>query len=65
MRVAIIGQQDFGKAALDAFLARGDDVAAVCGRGALAEGEALSRVEGGARRIAGARPRDCALARNI
>ncbi len=29
MRVAIIGQQDFGKAALDAFLARGDDVAAV------------------------------------
>ena len=29
MRVAIIGQQDFGKATLDAFLARGDDVAAV------------------------------------
>ena len=29
MRIAIIGQQDFGKAALDAFVARGDDVAAV------------------------------------
>ena len=29
MRVAIIGQQDFGKAALEAFLGRGDDVAAV------------------------------------
>src|SRR6201996_3838079 len=29
MRVSIIGQQDFGKATLDAFLARGDDVAAV------------------------------------
>jgi methionyl-tRNA formyltransferase len=29
MRVAIIGQQDFGKAALEAFLARGDTVAAV------------------------------------
>ncbi|MSP31187.1 MAG: methionyl-tRNA formyltransferase [Acetobacteraceae bacterium] len=29
MRVAIMGQQDFGKAALDAFVARGDDVAAV------------------------------------
>src|SRR5437660_1355360 len=29
MRVAIIGQQDFGKATLDAFLARGDQVAAV------------------------------------
>jgi len=29
MRVAIIGQQDFGKATLDAFLARGDTVAAV------------------------------------
>ena len=29
MRVAIIGQQDFGKATLDAFLARGDAVAAV------------------------------------
>jgi methionyl-tRNA formyltransferase len=29
MRVAIIGQQDFGKAALDAFLGRGDDVAGV------------------------------------
>jgi methionyl-tRNA formyltransferase len=29
MRIAIIGQQDFGKAALEAFLNRGDDVAAV------------------------------------
>src|SRR5260370_1122574 len=29
MRIAIIGQQDFGKAVLNAFLARGDDVAAV------------------------------------
>ncbi|NPD15556.1 methionyl-tRNA formyltransferase [Xinfangfangia sp. D13-10-4-6] len=29
MRIAIIGQQAFGKAVLDAFLARGDDVAAV------------------------------------
>jgi methionyl-tRNA formyltransferase len=29
MRVAIIGQQEFGKAALEAFLARGDTVAAV------------------------------------
>jgi methionyl-tRNA formyltransferase len=29
MRIAIIGQQDFGKATLDAFLARGDIVAAV------------------------------------
>ena len=29
MRIAIIGQQDFGKAALEAFLARGDDVAVV------------------------------------
>ena len=29
MRIAIIGQQDFGKAALEAFLQRGDDVAAV------------------------------------
>jgi methionyl-tRNA formyltransferase len=29
MRVVIIGQQDFGKAVLDAFVARGDDVAAV------------------------------------
>lgn len=28
MRVAIIGQQEFGKAVLDAFLARGDEVAA-------------------------------------
>ena len=25
MRIAIIGQQDFGKAVLEAFLARGDD----------------------------------------
>ena len=29
MRVAIIGQQDFGKATLEAFLRRGDTVAAV------------------------------------
>ena len=29
MRIAIVGQQDFGKAVLEAFLARGDDVAAV------------------------------------
>lgn len=29
MRIAIVGQQAFGKAALDAFLARGDDVAGV------------------------------------
>ena len=29
MRVAIIGQQDFGKAVLEAFLARGDTVAGV------------------------------------
>lgn len=29
MRVAIIGQQDFGKATLDAFVARGDQVVAV------------------------------------
>ena len=29
MRVAIIGQQDFGKATLEAFLKRGDEVAAV------------------------------------
>ncbi len=29
MRIAIIGQQDFGKAVLEAFLARGDDVAGV------------------------------------
>jgi methionyl-tRNA formyltransferase len=29
MRIAIIGQQDFGKAVLSAFLERGDDVAAV------------------------------------
>lgn len=29
MRVAIIGQQDFGKATLEAFLARGDEVSAV------------------------------------
>src|SRR4029079_16294580 len=31
MKLAIIGQQDFGKAALEAFLARDDPVAAVCG----------------------------------
>lgn len=29
MRIAIIGQQDFGKAVLEAFLARGDDAGAV------------------------------------
>src|SRR5476649_301475 len=29
MRIAIIGQQDFGKSVLEAFLARGDQVAAV------------------------------------
>jgi methionyl-tRNA formyltransferase len=29
MRIAIIGQQDFGKAVLDAFLSRGDEVAGV------------------------------------
>ena len=29
MRIVMIGQQDFGKAALEAFLARGDEVAAV------------------------------------
>ena len=29
MKIAIIGQQDFGKAALEAFAARGDEVAAV------------------------------------
>ena len=29
MRIALIGQQDFGKAVLEAFLGRGDDVAAV------------------------------------
>ena len=29
MRIAIVGQQDFGKAVLDAFLARGDEVAGV------------------------------------
>ena len=29
MRIAIIGQQDFGKSVLEAFLARGDTVAAV------------------------------------
>ena len=29
MRIAIIGQQEFGKAVLEAFLARGDEVAGV------------------------------------
>jgi methionyl-tRNA formyltransferase len=29
MRIAIVGQQDFGKTVLEAFLARGDEVAAV------------------------------------
>src|SRR4051794_3643119 len=31
MKIAIIGQQDFGKAVLEAFLARGDQVTAVFG----------------------------------
>ena len=29
MRIVLIGQQDFGKAALEAFLARGDEVVGV------------------------------------
>ena len=29
MKIAIVGQQDFGKAVLEAFLARGDTVAGV------------------------------------
>ena len=29
MKIAIVGQQDFGKAVLEAFLARGDQVAGV------------------------------------
>ena len=29
MKIAIVGQQDFGKAVLEAFLARGDNVAGV------------------------------------
>jgi methionyl-tRNA formyltransferase len=29
MRVALIGSQDFGKAALEAFLERGDEIVAV------------------------------------
>jgi len=29
MRIAIVGQKDFGKAALDAFVKRGDTVAGV------------------------------------
>src|SRR5215472_1568817 len=29
MRIAIVGQQDFGKAVMEAFLSRGDEVAAV------------------------------------
>ena len=29
MKITIIGQQDFGKAVLDAFVARGDEVAGV------------------------------------
>ena len=33
MRIAIIGQQDFGKAVLQAFLKRGDEVAADVGAG--------------------------------
>jgi len=31
MKIAIIGQQDFGKAVLEAFLARGDQVAVTSG----------------------------------
>src|SRR5438132_11528542 len=30
MRIAIVGQQDFGKAVLEAFLARGEEAAGVC-----------------------------------
>ena len=37
MKIAIIGQQDFGKAVLDAFLARGDEVAALATELILAE----------------------------
>ena len=40
MRIVIIGQQDFGKAVLDAFAARGDQIAAALG---LAVGTALGR----------------------
>ncbi|HTO61354.1 MAG TPA: methionyl-tRNA formyltransferase, partial [Bradyrhizobium sp.] len=29
MKIAIVGQQDFGKAVLEAFLARGDQIGAV------------------------------------
>ncbi|HEY3940345.1 MAG TPA: formyltransferase family protein, partial [Bryobacteraceae bacterium] len=29
MKIAIVGQQDFGKAVLEAFLSRGDEIAAV------------------------------------
>ena len=29
MKIAIVGQQDFGKAVLEAFLGRGDEVAGV------------------------------------
>src|SRR4051812_13383199 len=29
MKIAIVGQQDFGKAVLEAFLARGDEIAGV------------------------------------
>src|SRR5512132_718411 len=29
MKIAVVGQQDFGKAVLEAFLARGDEVAGV------------------------------------
>jgi methionyl-tRNA formyltransferase len=29
VKIAIIGQQDFGKAVMEAFVARGDDVAGV------------------------------------
>ena len=41
MRITIIGQQDFGKAVLEAFLARGDEVAGEEEGGSLASDEAL------------------------
>ena len=59
MRLAIVGQQAFGKAALDAFLERGDDVAGVfvapepagargptrCARSGTGEGHRMLSVE--------------------
>jgi crotonobetainyl-CoA:carnitine CoA-transferase CaiB-like acyl-CoA transferase len=45
MKIAIIGQQDFGKAVLEAFLARGDQVAGVFLRAGKA-GRAPRRAEG-------------------